>query len=52
MGSLCRLCRTWRSKLTRKVVKLSRDRDLIYANTQKVLVVGAIASFLFIFEYF
>ncbi|MEM8717814.1 MAG: glycosyltransferase family 4 protein [Cyanobacteria bacterium P01_G01_bin.39] len=32
--------------LIRKVVKLSRDRDLIYANTQKALVVGAIASFL------
>ena len=32
--------------LIAKVVKLSRDRDLIYANTQKALVVGAIASWL------
>ena len=32
--------------LIRQVVKLSRDRDLIYANTQKAMVVGAIASFL------
>ena len=30
--------------LIAKVVKLSRDRDLIYANTQKALVIGAIAS--------
>jgi len=29
-----------------RVVKLSRDCDLIYANTQKVLIVGAIASLL------
>ena len=27
-----------------QVVKISRDRDLIYANTQKALVIGAIAS--------
>ncbi|MBD2184481.1 glycosyltransferase [Aerosakkonema funiforme] len=32
--------------LIAKVVHLSRDRDLIYANTQKALVVGAIASFI------
>ncbi|MFB2917418.1 glycosyltransferase [Aerosakkonema funiforme] len=32
--------------LIAKVVRLSRDRDLIYANTQKALVVGAIASFI------
>ena len=32
--------------LISKVVQLSRDRDLIYANTQKALVVGAIASFM------
>ena len=32
--------------LIAKVVKLSGDRDLIYANTQKALVVGAIASLL------
>lgn len=30
--------------LIRQVVQLSRDRDIIYANTQKALVVGAIAS--------
>jgi len=30
----------------RQVVELSREFDLIYANTQKALVVGAIASFL------
>ncbi|GAB4459803.1 MAG: hypothetical protein OHK0037_05860 [Elainellaceae cyanobacterium] len=29
-----------------RVAKLARDYDLIYANTQKALVVGAIASFL------
>ncbi|AFY34951.1 glycosyltransferase family 4 protein [Calothrix sp. PCC 7507] len=28
-----------------KVVKIARDYDLIYANTQKALVIGAIASF-------
>ncbi len=32
--------------LISKVAQLSRDRDLIYANTQKALVVGAIASFI------
>jgi glycosyltransferase involved in cell wall biosynthesis len=32
--------------LIHKVVKISRDYDLIYANTQKALIVGAIASFL------
>ena len=32
--------------LVNRVAQLSRDRDLIYANTQKALVVGAIASFL------
>lgn len=31
--------------LIKKVVKISRDYDLIYANTQKALIVGAIASF-------
>jgi glycosyltransferase involved in cell wall biosynthesis len=31
--------------LITKVVKLARNYDLIYANTQKALVVGAIASF-------
>ncbi|MFB2879955.1 glycosyltransferase [Floridanema aerugineum] len=31
--------------LISKVIKISRDYDLIYANTQKALVVGAIASF-------
>lgn len=31
--------------LINKVVKISRDYDLIYANTQKALIVGAIASF-------
>lgn len=30
--------------LISKIVQLSRDRDLIYANTQKALVVGAIAA--------
>ena len=32
--------------LINRVATLSRDYDLIYANTQKALVVGAIASFL------
>ena len=32
--------------LISQVIKLCGDRDLIYANTQKALVVGAIASFL------
>jgi glycosyltransferase involved in cell wall biosynthesis len=32
--------------LIAKVAKLARDYDLIYTNTQKALVVGAIASFL------
>ncbi|MEO1429321.1 MAG: glycosyltransferase family 4 protein [Cyanobacteria bacterium J06633_8] len=32
--------------LIAKVVKIARNYDLIYANTQKALVVGAIASFL------
>ncbi|MDF5711483.1 MAG: glycosyltransferase family 4 protein [Nostoc sp. S4] len=32
--------------LIRKVVRKAREYDLIYANTQKALVVGAIASFL------
>lgn len=32
--------------LVARVVRLSRQYDLIYANTQKALVVGAIASFL------
>ncbi|NJN10869.1 MAG: glycosyltransferase family 4 protein [Richelia sp. RM2_1_2] len=32
--------------LITKVVKIARNYDLIYANTQKALVVGAIASFL------
>lgn len=32
--------------LINKVVKISQDYDLIYANTQKALIVGAIASFL------
>lgn len=32
--------------LIRKVVQKAREYDLIYANTQKALVVGAIASFL------
>ncbi|MFB2897678.1 glycosyltransferase [Aerosakkonemataceae cyanobacterium BLCC-F50] len=31
--------------LISKVIKISRDYDLIYANTQKALVVGAIANF-------
>ena len=31
--------------LINKVVKIARNYDLIYANTQKALVVGAIASF-------
>ncbi|MGK7902421.1 MAG: glycosyltransferase family 4 protein [Hormoscilla sp.] len=32
--------------LIAKVAKIARDYDLIYANTQKALVVGALASFL------
>ncbi|MBW4599657.1 MAG: glycosyltransferase [Calothrix sp. FI2-JRJ7] len=32
--------------LINKVAKIARDYDLIYANTQKALVIGAIASFL------
>lgn len=32
--------------LVRKVAELSRDYDVIYANTQKALVVGALASLL------
>ena len=32
--------------LSRQIAQLSRDYDVIYANTQKALVVGAIASFL------
>ncbi|MBD2292489.1 glycosyltransferase family 4 protein [Anabaena sphaerica FACHB-251] len=32
--------------LIHKVVKRAKDYDLIYANTQKALVVGAVASFL------
>ncbi|MEO8893388.1 MAG: glycosyltransferase [Coleofasciculaceae cyanobacterium] len=32
--------------LIRKVIQKAREYDLIYANTQKALVVGAIASFL------
>ena len=39
VGSLAQLM-----PLVAKVVQLSRDYDLIYANTQKALVVGAIAS--------
>jgi glycosyltransferase involved in cell wall biosynthesis len=31
-------------RLVRRIIRLSRDYDLIYANTQKALVVGAIAS--------
>lgn len=40
LGSLAQLV-----PLITKVVRLSRKYDLIYANTQKALVVGAIASF-------
>ncbi len=40
-GSLAQLL-----PLIRKVVQLSRDYDLIYANTQKALVVGALAAWL------
>lgn len=40
LGSLGQL-----TPLISKVVKISREYDLIYANTQKALVVGAIASF-------
>ncbi|MGL4880429.1 MAG: glycosyltransferase family 1 protein, partial [Waterburya sp.] len=32
--------------LIKKIVKLSYNYDLIYANTQKALIIGAIASFL------
>ncbi|MEO1374448.1 MAG: glycosyltransferase family 4 protein [Cyanobacteria bacterium J06635_10] len=32
--------------LITKVIKIARNYDLIYANTQKALVIGAIASFL------
>ncbi|MDG2615070.1 glycosyltransferase [Thermoleptolyngbya sichuanensis XZ-Cy5] len=41
LTSLARL-----TPLIGRVAKLARDYDLIYANTQKALVVGAIASFL------
>ncbi|MBD2384430.1 glycosyltransferase family 4 protein [Cylindrospermum sp. FACHB-282] len=40
LGSLGQL-----TPLINKVVQISREYDLIYANTQKALVVGAIASF-------
>ncbi|GAX40378.1 group 1 glycosyl transferase [Tolypothrix sp. NIES-4075] len=41
LGSLGQL-----APIITKVVKIAREYDLIYANTQKALVVGAIASFL------
>lgn len=41
LGSLAQLL-----PLINKVAKIARDYDLIYANTQKALVIGAIASFL------
>ncbi len=40
LGSLAQL-----APLIAKVVQLARNYDLIYANTQKALVVGALASF-------
>ncbi|BAZ15407.1 hypothetical protein NIES4071_72790 [Calothrix sp. NIES-4071] len=41
LGSLAQLL-----PLINKVAKIARDYDIIYANTQKALVIGAIASFL------
>jgi glycosyltransferase involved in cell wall biosynthesis len=41
LGSLAQLY-----PLINKVAKIARDYDIIYANTQKALVIGAIASFL------
>ncbi len=40
LGSLAQL-----APLVAKVIRLSREYDIIYANTQKALVVGALASF-------
>lgn len=41
LGSLAQLL-----PLINKVAKIARNYDLIYANTQKALVIGAVASFL------